>query len=64
MVRVTGFEPAKSLAPKASAIPNFATPGYSVFTVVVNYVVKSLFAGDFAERGNGKTLRAVQLLKG
>ncbi len=64
LVRVTGFEPAKSLAPKASAIPNFATPGYSVFTVVVNYVVKPLFTGTFAGRGNGFLLRAVRLLRG
>ncbi len=33
MVGMTGFEPAKSLAPKASAIPNFATSRYSVFSV-------------------------------
>lgn len=28
IVWVAGFEPAKSLAPKASALPNLATPRY------------------------------------
>lgn len=52
LVRVTGFEPAKSLAPKASAMPNFATPGYSIFGIFA-FVVKAFFdwgfAGGYAE---------------
>ena len=53
LVRVTGFEPAKSLAPKASAIPNFATPGYEImsFHSCGQLCGQAPFHGDFCGEG-------------
>ena len=64
MVGMTGFEPAKSLAPKASAIPNFATSRYAIFGVFLTsvgyYVVVATFGGFF---GNPKSRKSA-VLKG
>ena len=46
----------RSLGPKPSAIPNFAKPGYSIFTVVVKHVVKEPCSREFARGKGAKTI--------
>ena len=56
LVEATGFEPAESLAPKASAIPSFATPRCVKiwsFPILVKIVVKTLFGGGVRQRDLG-----------
>ena len=45
----------RSLGPKPSAIPNFAKPGYSIFSVAVKHVVKGPCSREFAREEGAET---------